>query len=81
VPGFQALTMVGVYAPAHTPAPVINILNRESARILNRPDAKERLLSAGVEPVGNSPAEFSDMMRSEVARMSKVIKDAGIRAE
>jgi len=49
--------------------------------VLNRADVKERFLNAGSEVVGGSPQEFTAMIKSDIARMSKVIKDAGIKVD
>jgi tripartite-type tricarboxylate transporter receptor subunit TctC len=81
VPGYEAVTMYGMYAPANSPATLINRLNQEAARFLNLPDTKERFFSAGVETVGGSPQEFAAAIKSDMARLGKVITDAGIRAE
>ena len=49
--------------------------------VLAKPDVKERLVSNAVEPVGSTPQEFAATIQSEVSRLGKVIKDAGIRGE
>ena len=67
--------------PAKTPAAIINRLNQEIARFLSLPDVKERFLNTGVEVVASTPEQFEAEMKSEMARMGKVIRDAGIRAE
>ncbi len=79
VPGYQAEQMLSIFAPAKTPVTIINLLNREIVRVLNRADVKEKLFSSGVETVGSSPQQLAITMKSEMARTSKVIKDAGIR--
>jgi len=81
VPGFEVVPVTGMWAPAKTPAAIINRLNQEIVRFLRTPEAKEKFLSAGIEPVGNSPEEFTAIIKSEMAIMSKVIKDAGIKTE
>jgi tripartite-type tricarboxylate transporter receptor subunit TctC len=81
LPGYEAMATQAMFAPAKTPAGVINVLNREIVRFLNQPDAKARILSAGVEVVASSPEQLDAAMKSEVAKMGKVIKDAGIRDE
>ena len=81
VPGYEVANMVGMLAPAKTPAPIINRLNQETVRYLRMPDVKEKFLSSGVETVGSSPEQFAAKMKSEMARIGKLIKDAGIRAE
>ena len=70
-----------MFAPAGTAATIVNQLNREVRRVLNQTDAKERFFNFGMETVGSSPAELAATIKSEMARLGKVIKDAGIRAD
>ena len=81
VPGYEAVTMYGLYAPAKTPATIIERLHRDSARFLQTADMRDKLFGAGVETVGSPPAEFAHEIRADITRLSRVIKDAGIRAE
>mgnify|MGYP002814149569 FL=1 len=68
-------------APAKTPPAIINRLNQEVVRVLNLPDVKEKLLNIGSEVIGGTPEQFAAALKSDVATLSKVIKDAGIKAE
>ena len=79
LPGFEATSVVGVYAPPNTPAPIINRLSQEIARVLNRKEVIMRYLSAGVEPASSTPEEFTALIKAETAKWTKVIKDAGIK--
>ena len=81
VPGYESVSFNGLFAPVGTPAAIINRLNQETVRFLKRADSKERLFNAGVEVVGNSPEEFAAAMRIDMAKVSKLIKDAGLRAK
>ena len=81
VPGYEALQMYGVFAPAKSPDTVIRRLNQEIVRVLNQPEIKQKFLLSGTETIGNSPEEFAATIKSDMARMGKVIKDAGIREE
>ena len=81
VPGYEAEQLLGMFAPSKTPAAIINQLNREIVRSLDQAEVKERFANIGSETVTNSPAQFAAVIKSEMARMSKVIRDAGIRAE
>lgn len=81
VPGYEAVTMYGLYAPEKTPDTIIRRLNGDAARFLQTADIKEKLFGAGVETVGGSPQEFTLAIKADIARLAKVIKDAGIRAE
>ena len=81
VPGYESGTITGVWAPAGTPAPIINRLNEEFARALKQKEVRDRFFSAGSEVVASSPEQFAATISSDLARMSKVIKDAGIRPD
>jgi tripartite-type tricarboxylate transporter receptor subunit TctC len=81
IPGYESVSLSAVFAPAKTPAAIISRLNQEMVRALNRPDIKEKFLSAGVEVVGSTPEQLLATEKSEMARMGKVIRDAGIRAD
>ena len=80
LPGYEVVGRTGIWAPAKTPDAVIRKLNQEFVRVLNQPDVKERLLNSGVEAVGNSPEQFAALIRSEIVKVGKLVKDAGIRA-
>jgi tripartite-type tricarboxylate transporter receptor subunit TctC len=81
LPGYEAESAYGLFAPAGTPAPILRRLHAETVRVLSRPEVKERLFNTGVEVVGNTPEAFAASIKSDMARMGKVIKDAGIRAD
>ena len=70
-----------IFAPAKTPGTVITRLNQEIVRFLRTPDAKERFFSSGVEAIGSTPEELAATMKSEVARLGKMIKEVGIKAQ
>jgi tripartite-type tricarboxylate transporter receptor subunit TctC len=81
LPGYESVGVYGVFAPARTPDIVVRRLSQELGKVVNDKEGKERLLASGVEPVGSSPEQFASMFKSEMVRMDKVIKDAGIRLE
>ncbi|MFD4837362.1 Bug family tripartite tricarboxylate transporter substrate binding protein [Achromobacter sp. NPDC058515] len=81
LPGFEMQSWQGIFAPAGTPAPVVDRLGQEIAAIVNSPDVRAKLLMLGVAPDGRGSAEFSKFQRSETERWGKVIKDAGIQAD
>jgi tripartite-type tricarboxylate transporter receptor subunit TctC len=81
LPGYELISWFGVLAPAGTPADIISRLNREFVRAVNLPDVKERLGSQGAEAAGGTPQQFADHIKSEISKLAKVIKDAGIRAQ
>jgi tripartite-type tricarboxylate transporter receptor subunit TctC len=73
--------VTGLFAPAKTPAAIVSRLNAESVRFLRTAEAKERLLAIGAEPAGSTPEELGAKVKSELARMAKVVKEAGIVAQ
>jgi tripartite-type tricarboxylate transporter receptor subunit TctC len=79
VPGFEAVSAHGVFVPAKTPEPLVVRLNEEIVRVLQRPEAKERFAGIGAEAVGSTPAQLATAIKEEVARMGKVIREAGIQ--
>jgi tripartite-type tricarboxylate transporter receptor subunit TctC len=81
LPGYDAASIMCVFAPVKTPAALVGRLNQEIVGILNRPDVKERFIRAGSEVVASSPGQLAATMNADMARMGKVIKDAGIRVE
>lgn len=68
-------------APPRTPAAIIQRLNREAVAALAKPQVKKHFLKRGVETVGSSPSQFAAMMRSEIARIDKLIRESGIQTE
>ena len=81
LPGFESIVLSGTFAPAGTPAPVVIRLNQEIVRAINQPDIKEKFLALGIETVGSSPQEATAAVKSEIAKVGKLIKDAGIRTQ
>lgn len=79
LPGYESVSVFGMFAPARTPAALINRLNQEIARALNRKDVKERLFNSGIETVGSSPEEFAATIKSDMAKWGKLIKEVGAR--
>jgi tripartite-type tricarboxylate transporter receptor subunit TctC len=79
LPGYESVTITGVFAPARTPAAIIRRLHEEMVRVLSKADVKEKFLATGSEVVGSSPEGLMAAVKSEIARMGKVITDAGIR--
>ena len=79
VPGYVSEAIYGMFAPAKTPAAIINRLHQETARFLAMPETRERFFNSGVETVGSSPQEFAAVIKSETIRLDKVIRSAGIR--
>ena len=81
LPGFESVSFHGVFAPAKTADGIVARLNREIARVLQRPEIVQRLLSAAIEPVGGAPDQLTNAMKEEVGRMGKLIRETGIREQ
>ena len=81
VPGYELDTWFGVFGPGGMPAPLVDRLQREIAKILHSPDFREHLVSLGAEPVGSTPREFAAHIRSEMAKYARIVKTAGIKLE
>jgi tripartite-type tricarboxylate transporter receptor subunit TctC len=79
--GYRFTNWFAVYLPAKTPAPVAEHLAGEIAKIVREPEIRTKLLSGGVEPVGNTPAEFAAFLAAERRTYSKIAKERGIRAD
>jgi tripartite-type tricarboxylate transporter receptor subunit TctC len=77
VPGYAIEAWFGIMAPAGTPAPIINQLNRELTAILAERDLKEKMLGLGLELEGSSPEAFGSFLRSEVKKMGDIVKASG----
>jgi len=81
LPGFEVVGWYGVLAPARTPHPIVARLHNEFIKILQTQDIRDRLLSEGAEPVGNTPAEFTAFIKTDIGRWAKVIKAAGAKLD
>ncbi len=79
--GYETLAWFGLLAPAKTPPDIVAQLHREVQKALARPDVRETLSRLGSEPSGLGPADFMIFIKSEIAKYSKIIKDAGIKVE
>src|SRR6185436_8861739 len=71
----------GLLAPAGTPRPVIDRLNRETRKALEAPDVREKLLAQGAEPMPGSPEAFATFMQEESAKWAPVVKQAGVKLD
>ena len=79
--GFEVNSWYGLLAPTGTPRDIITRLNTEVARSLREPDARERFSTIGAEPMGGTPEEFGDYIKSETVKWAKVIKAANIKVD
>ena len=81
LPGYEVLNWFGVTSPAKMPPAILAKLNAAFARSLQYPDAREKLTGEGSELVGNSSAEFTAFLKSDLAKWAKVVKEAGIKID
>ena len=79
VPGYESQSRTALFAPAKTPPAVIARIHAEVTRALNQAEVRERLFAAGLEVIASTPQEAVSVIKSEMARMSKLIDDAGLR--
>ena len=78
IPGQETDLMIGMVAPAGTPAPIIALLQKEIAAILTLPDVKATLAKFSFQPVGSTPEEFASQIKNDIVTWRKVMKDANI---
>ena len=81
VPGFEVSSWVAILAPAKTPRPIVEKLNRELNAVLTDPAIVERLATLGIEVTPGSPQKLADQIRDDLAKYGEVVKAAGIKAE
>jgi tripartite-type tricarboxylate transporter receptor subunit TctC len=80
-PGYEAGTWTGLFAPARTPPEIVAKIARDAAQVIRRPDVREHMARSGLLPVGNTPEEFTAVMKTESARYAKLIQRLGISAD
>ncbi len=77
----EADTLTGIVAPAGTPKEIVDLLYREIAKAVARPDVKERLTTLGFNAVANTPEQYSARIKLEIEKWGKVVRDANLRIE
>jgi len=80
-PGFEVTNWYGLLAPATTPATIVRKLNLETVKALALPDLRAKFADLGVEGIGNSPDEFTAVIKSGIPKWAKVIKESGIKPD
>ena len=80
LPGYEATAWQGVLAPAGTPREIIVRLSSELVRVINLPEVRKQLAEQGYEPGGNTPEQFAEYIKTEIAKWTRVIKAAGLKA-
>ena len=81
LPGYESVVMFGAFVPAKTPGAIVERLHREIVNAVRNPDVKEKLFNTGAEAVGTTSSEFATLIKSDMARLGKVIREAGIHAD
>jgi len=79
--GYDINTWFGMFVPANTPAPIVELIYKETARALKLPEIRDRFLKEGADPIGSTPAEFSALVKAEFVKFAKVVKDSGAKLE
>jgi len=77
VPGYAMTSWIGVFAPAGTPRPIVDRLQREIAKALTDPKIKEQLVSQAADPVGSTPDDFARFVREETRKWAPIVKASG----
>ena len=81
LPGFEMLSWFGLLAPAATPRAIVTRLNTETIKALNAPEIKTSIVAQGSEAMPGTPEQFAEYIKSEIVRIGKIAKTAGIKAE
>ncbi len=81
LPGYAAITWLGLFGPAHLPHDVVTFLSGEAAKMLGTPEVREKLLKISSEPADGSPGELSRVLKRDLEKWRKTIKDAGLKRE
>jgi tripartite-type tricarboxylate transporter receptor subunit TctC len=81
LPGFEMLSWFGLLAPAGTPASIVSRMNAETAKVLALPEVKSALAAQGLEVMSGTPEQFGDYIKREIAKITKIAKTAGVKAE
>jgi len=77
VPGYEATSWFGMFAPAGTPAPIVAQLNKALVKVLSQPETKKKMADQGAEPVSETPEQFAAFIQAESAKWGKVVKESG----
>jgi tripartite-type tricarboxylate transporter receptor subunit TctC len=80
-PGFEGSGWLGILFPAKTPAVIVERVNKEAVAAIAMPETRKQLEDVGLDPVSSTPEAFRAYIKSEYAKWTKVIRDAGIKAE
>ncbi len=79
--GYEAITWYGLLTSAGTPASIINKINSEIERANQNRDVHERFQALGFEPFRNTPGQFAELIKTDIAKWRKVVRESGVRAD
>ncbi len=80
MPGFEAISWFGLMAPAGTPAPIVSKAYQQAAKIATDPEMKAKLAQLGLDVTSDAPDAFAAIIKADIAKWAKVIKEANIKA-
>ena len=81
LPGFDLVLYSGVIGPAGIPGEIVGRINAEFAKVINSPEIRDFFATQGATPMTSTPAQFAAHMRAEVAKLGKMVKDSGAKAD
>ncbi len=81
LPGFESSNWQGIVVPAATPRGVVTKINADTVKVLNMPEVREKIIAQGNQVGGGTPEEFGALIRAEMAKWGKVVREAGVRAD
>ena len=81
LPGYELVSVQGIFAPARTPDAAVARLNEVIVPFLKRDDVRKKFFAAGMEPLGSPPEALAERVKSEMSRLGQVIRAAGIKLE
>jgi tripartite-type tricarboxylate transporter receptor subunit TctC len=81
VPGYEASSWFAMLAPAGTPRAIVNRLNAEAMKAIQSAEIQEKLLTQGMDPAGSTPAEIDAYLKADIAKWTRVVREAGIKPE
>jgi tripartite-type tricarboxylate transporter receptor subunit TctC len=81
VPGFEVLNWYGLVAPAGTPKETIRKLQQEIAKVMALPEIRDKMVAMGTDPVGSTPEEFGQYIKSETLKWGRIIREGNIRPD
>jgi tripartite-type tricarboxylate transporter receptor subunit TctC len=81
LPGYELSGWYAVFVPAKTPRPIVDRLNAELVKALKQPDVRARFAQIGAEPVGSSPQELANTLKTETVRWARVVRERNIKAD